>query len=225
MSEQPGPADVFDPTPDGYDPKTLAEVIAAGRRAVEAAAEFLDALHGCRTPLNLRPAAASAENAAGLLEGAAGDLSKAEAIISSEAPLAAGFTDEEGFWTESRSAVLSPRQIMRLAKGAKDMLPEETVSYAAVIQETAPVPSLILSVRRTAEYELLRESRRALYAQLLADMESKACEGCHAEPGQPCLTGTGNLTGPHAARRKASALAAEHEEFARTVRRVDPRFL
>lgn len=225
MSNPLGPADVFDSGPDGYDPKTLAEVIASGRRAVEAAAEFLNAMHGCRTPLNLRPVAANAEHAAGLLEEATGDLAKAEALISSEAPLAAGFQDEEGLWTESRSAVLSPRQIMRLAKGANDVLPEETVNYAAVIRETAPVPSLISSVRRTAEYELLRESRRALYAELLADMESRACDGCHAEAGQPCRSGTGNLTGIHAARRKASPLAAEHEAFARTVRRVDPRFL
>lgn len=191
---------------------------------MEAAAEFLDALHGCRTPMNLRPVAANAQHAAGLLEEASGDLAKAEALIGSEAPLAAGFTEEEGFWTESRSAVLSPRQIVRLAKGAKDVPPGETVSYAAVMQETTPVPSLIASARRTAEYEQLRESRRALYTQLLADMESRACDGCHAEAGQPCLTGTGNLTGPHAARRKASPLAAEHEDFARMVRRVDPRF-
>lgn len=220
MPENPGPADIFDPEADGYDPKTLTELVAAGRLAAEAAKELLSALHGCRTPLNLNPAAVAAKHAADSLTALSRDLAKAEELIRSETPLAAGFPDEDSPWTETRSPALSPRQMIRLAKDARNLNPGQTTTYLRVLQEHQPLPTLIRAKRwqeNSARYASLIE-------ELLADIESRGCNTCRAAAGEPCSSAAGNQAAPHAARRAASPLAAQHPREAAKARRVDPKY-
>ncbi|MCC3292418.1 hypothetical protein [Arthrobacter sp. zg-Y1110] len=226
MAAEHGPADIYDTSGDGIEPKTAAEVAAAGHRAAEAAADFLQALTGCMTPMNLRPVYRDVEYATQMLERTARALSEAAQSINSGVPLALKFGDGEEPWTEARGGpVLSPLQILSLAKTAGGLAPEETTTYSAAIQELKPLPALIADKQKMEAREQSRAEGQELHDELLADMESRSCASCGAAPGDPCTAASGNLTGPHAARRHTSPLAAGHPEAAAGVRRVDPKFL
>lgn len=220
-------SDVFDATDDGYAPRPVLEVAAAARRAAEALEDLQLALHGSMTPLNLREAARDISHAQALVQPHADLLTGAAHAISSGAPLARMFRDDPDPWMErsddaSGQIPLSPKQVLALAAQARELLPSATITYAQAMAGGSTVPPLIAGLRRAAERNRLRDEAEALIEAILLDMESRACERCGAGPGEYCTSSGGKVTDPHAARRHASPLAAEHKGIAKYAHRTDP---
>ena len=220
-------ADIFDPSGDGFAPCPVLDVAATARRAVIALDELRQALYGSMTPLNLREAARDLSQAQALIEPHARLLTDAANLIAANAPLAKVFRDDSGPWIERAAdstghPTLSPKQIVALAAQAGDLLPSASMPYDRAVEELEDVvPPLISGLRRSAERDRLRLEADALVDGILLDMESRACDHCGAGPGEYCVSSGGKVTGPHAPRRHASPLAAEHKVAARYAQRSD----
>lgn len=220
-------ADIFDPSGDGFTPRPVLDVAETARRAVAALDDLQQALYGSMTPLNLREAARDLSQAQALIEPHARLLTDAANLIAANAPLAKIFRDDADPWLEraadsSAHPALSPKQVIALAAQAGDLLPSATITYDRAMDGLDDVaPPLISGLRRTAERNRLRLEAEALVEGILLDMESRACDHCGAGPGEYCVSSGGKVAGPHAPRRHASPLAAEHKEAARYAQRSD----
>lgn len=219
------PLDFFDPSGDGRQPKTLAQLVAAGEAAVAALKAYRSAMYDCVTPLNLLRENTEVKSAATAVEMQVRELAQAREAVEADVPLARKF--EEGTpWAGRDTVVLSPRQINALA--ARGRVARATAStYRDVLSKAAAeslVPPLILMDRESAASSDGRgasaetaaagsSARDRLVQAILTEMESVECETCSVQPGLPCLTGSGYIAErPHAPRFRSSPLAQANRE-------------
>lgn len=220
-----GPSDIHDPSEDGYVPRTLDEVVAAGEAALAALQAFEEAVDGCMTPLNLIKVRADLRSLSGRLQTHAADLREAQRIIASRSPIKALSSDGTR-WSMPAGAygdvTLSPSQIRYFAKDASGA--GETTTYLEHLVSHRPLPAIAANARDKARRAAEREELWALQQRILDDVEAGPCPSCGAEAGSECITSSGNQTSPHAARINASDLARRNRKAARAAHRpyVEP---
>ncbi|MCC3292483.1 hypothetical protein [Arthrobacter sp. zg-Y1110] len=225
IDQSPEPLNFFDPSGGGRQPRTLAQLVAAGEAAVAAVKAYRSAMYDCMTPLNLLRENTEAKAAATALEMQVREIAQAQEAIESDAPLARRLEDSDP-WAARDTVVLSPRQINALA--ARGRVARATAStYRQVLSKAAGealVPPLIAMDRESsassdsrgasAETAAARNAERdRMVLEILTEMESVECETCSVQPGLPCLTASGYVAErPHAPRFRSSPLAQANRE-------------
>lgn len=213
-TRQASPIETFDPTEDGWTAMPLDDVVEAGRSALAALDVFRLALHGCTTPLNLKPTNDKLVSMQGEVQDQLRVIEKAREIIETDTPLATRYQGKPP-WSQEADGVLSPRQILSMANRANEVGPSEQITYRAAVEDLGPVPTLLakdrsmsfnaqgstdwdeISARRT-------EHRYRLINEILAAIESIECSSCQAPAGSPCMTASGGIAdASHMPRQRA----------------------
>lgn len=215
-----GPWDIYDPD-DGTKPYTLAETVAAGEQARQALEAFMEALRGCRTPLNLQPTEHIVQRVQDHLRQATRPLTNAARHIADESPLAAEMPDGERWQVPAGDygqALLTPAQIVMLAQMAAAEPEARTVTYLEHLIVYRPMPSLPYVEKMRAVWSRRSAEKRELWnlqQRILDDIDTRACPSCEVEAGRECVSRNGMKTSaPHAARRHLSPMAQENPKIA-----------
>lgn len=208
------PVNTFDPSADGWTAMSLTEVVEAGRSALAALDAFRLAMHGCTTPLNLKPTNDKLNAVKGELQDQLRAMEKAREVIETDTPLATGYEGKLP-WAQETDGVLSPRQILSMAKRAKEVGPSEQTTYRAAVQELDPVPTLLardrsmgFNAQGSTDWDEISagrtEHRYRLIHEILAGIESIECSSCQAPAGSPCMTASGSIANAsHMPRQRA----------------------
>lgn len=200
---QASPVSTFDPSEDGWAPMPLNDVVEAGRTALAALDAFRFALHGCTTPLNLNPTNDKLLSMVSELEDQIRTMEKAREVIETDTLLATGYQGKP-LWAVETDGVLSPRQILSMARRAQEVGPSEQTTYRAAVTELDPVPTLLAKDRSMGFkaqgstdwdeiYAGRNEHRYRLVQEILAGIESIECSSCQAPAGSPCMTASGGI--------------------------------
>lgn len=213
-------SDIYDPD-DGVKPYTLAETAAAGEQARQALETLLEALRGCRTPLNLQSTEHRVQQVIDHLRQVTRPLTTAAGHIADESPLSAQMPEGENWQVpvgDYDQALLSPAQIVMLAKTAEAEPDEPTVTYLDHLLVYRPMPSIPYVKKMQAVWARRLAEKRELWdlqQRILDDIDTRACPSCEAEAGRECVSRNGMKTSaPHAARRHLSPMAQENPKIA-----------
>lgn len=169
------PLDVFDPSGDGHEPHSLAEVIQRGQEVLDSIDRFQAGLYGCMTPLDFaaehREMQKLRERASQMLE----PVRTAQYIIEMDLPLATATGEEELFddpWAPPKGSerTLRPDDILAVRLRARQVGPNEQTTYRAEVEKLTKIPWLIqrdrrraaASARRAAMTEEQKEARREM---------------------------------------------------------------
>lgn len=213
-------SDIYEPD-DGTAPWTLAETAAAGEAARQALEVFLEALRGCRTPLNFHQAETAVLQNLAQVAMVVRPLSAASHHIADETPLATVMPDGNHWQNPGEGyvqALLTPSQIVMLSHAAAAGSDTPAVTYLEHLLESRPEPAIPHLKRRRADW--VKQSARKqelwnLQQQILDDVETRPCPSCHAAAGKRCMSASGLRTNsPHASRRKESPLARANPDAA-----------
>lgn len=199
----------------------------AARVALERLVAALDdaeaALRQCGAPLYLEQSRGFLGRFGAGVRTLAGELAEVEAIVEGDLPVAARFPGKNRTWffrKGSEMDALSPRQLVAARQALLADPSGESVSYLSVLRGAA-----VVSGGRDQDVPWVRseasEAAAALRLEILADVESRPCPRCEAEPGFLCRSEAGKVSGPHAGRRKLSPVAAQHASVAKSLRRWD----
>lgn len=213
-------SDIYDPD-DGVSPYTLTETAAAGEQARQALETFLEALRGCRTPLNLQPTEHDVRQVLDHLRQVTRPLTTAAGHIADESLLAAQMPDGEN-WQDPvngyQQTLLTPAQIVMLTRRAEAEPDALTVTYLEHLLEHRPMPSIPYVEKMRVVWEEHRAQKREIWnlqQRILDDIDTRACPSCEAEAGSECVTRNGMKTSaPHAARRHLSPMAEANPKIA-----------
>ncbi|MCC3299762.1 zinc finger domain-containing protein [Arthrobacter caoxuetaonis] len=228
--DQAIPLDSFDPSGDGWEAMPLADVVAAGQAALASLQAFRLALHGCATPLNLKPTNDRIIEIEGQLKEQLSALEKARKVIETDTALAIGYPGKAP-WIEETGGILSPKQILSMASRGKDVVASELTTYRAVVEALEPVPTLLARDRSigfnaegSTDWEDIAhrrtEQRYRLVQEILAEIESIDCSSCGAPAGSPCLTAAGGIAHlSHRPRQDAYKMPPEHQWVSTDVNR------
>lgn len=189
------------------------------RTLLEGFAAVQDAVTGCMTPMNLKKTAAVLKQVKTELGRATEELAEAAEIIEADQPLASSFHHWEERWTTRRSRALSPSQIVLLRDLAPQAPEGERTTYRRQHEDRGEVPPLALTWRpakgrNTRAETHVPKAQTPQLRSLLADMISRPCRKCSANPGEVCVTISGaTAERPHAGRRDASPLMMENRHL------------
>lgn len=148
--------DVFDPSPDGVEPYTLAEVADAAGGVYESLLEFQAALLGCTTPLTLHPQNSQAERMVKQAVEWFETLDAVREIVERDLPLADSFPVVDGTVPEDREWTtgghpLRLSEIIRLNAMAAERPLGQLTTYRREVESRDLVPGLIARRRFDAE--------------------------------------------------------------------------
>lgn len=147
------PLDVFDPTADGHEPHTLADVVQRGQEILDSIDSFQAALLGCMTPLDLATEYGQAQKLRKLASEVVEPVRKARDIIELDLPLATGEQAlSEDRWAPPQGSVgtLRPEEILALRLRARQVGPSERTTYRTEVEKQSKIPWLIQRDRRRA---------------------------------------------------------------------------
>jgi hypothetical protein len=171
------PLDVFDPSGDGHEPHTLAEVIRRGQEVLDSIDSFQAALYGCRTPLSFRTEHRELGKLRDLTAELLDPIRKAQDILELDLPLATAKAQEAEFgdtWAprEGHWGTLSAADIIELRLRARQVGPGELTTYRKELGKQPKIPGLIRLQRLKAKRESVtpeeREARKERIAQFKA---------------------------------------------------------
>jgi hypothetical protein len=213
----------FPGAPEGGSVRPMREVGEVLERLVAALDDAEAALGECATPLYLDSSVEFLGRFGAGVRALAGELADVASIVEGDLPVAASMPGKNQHWffrNGSARDALSPKQLVAVREALRADSSQESVSYLSVLRGAA-----VVSGGRDRDQEWVRseasEAAAALRLEILADVESRPCPRCEAAPGFLCRAESGLVSGPHAARRNLSPVAAEHALVAKSLRRWD----
>lgn len=226
------PADnPFDTADEAGVPAALADVVKAGKSLERALEAYRTALMSCRTPLNLKAQFDATESLHEYLQETGDELVAAQHILEHDVPLSPCFNPEGPKWfgpgkAYATAAVLTPRQLVHLARLAERDQTRTTVSYREAMQhEPDALPALIAreqdaekAAMEAANKAVRRENYWILVQDVLDDLKTRPCPYCEADAGSFCVTSSGAVCDPHTGRIAASSLAGENPGVRKSLR-------
>lgn len=204
------PWETRDPAEFGIRPYSLADVEYAGVQLLQSMKEFLVAIRGCTTPLNLHTTRKNVESWGSNFEEHLEMFIKAKDIIEQEGRLAPSFDGGSRWTVQDNLLSFSPLQLISLAQNAKKY-PGETITYGQALQDRRDRISArsFTPVVTTAVRDVDIAVARFFIERMHREILKNDCTTCGATVGQPCrVRKTGYIAlAPHKPRWSLSVLA------------------